>query len=64
MEEDKQKDIFVKVKVGDPNNAYIDDSNNCIIFNINDDFSNYEQSKYRIDYNSYDTYTESKEFNN
>lgn len=39
------------VKIGDPNNAYIEEDGKCITFKIDSDFTDmdYDQSKYNID---------------
>ena len=39
------------IKIGDPNNAYIEDDGKCITYKIDSDFTehDYDQSKYEID---------------
>ena len=39
------------IKIGDPNNAYIEDDGNCIVYKIESDFTenDYDQSKYTVD---------------
>ena len=39
------------IKIGDPNNAYIEDDSNCIVYKIEDDFTTneYDQSKYALE---------------
>lgn len=39
------------IRLGDPNNAYIDDDGMCITFKIDSDFTNcdYDQTKYTVD---------------
>lgn len=52
------------IRIGDPNNAYVDDDGMCITFKIDSDFTDcdYDQTKYTIDNdNTITNYTETTE---
>lgn len=45
------EDNRILVKIGDPNNAYVEEDGKCITFKIDSDFTgvDYDQSKYNFD---------------
>lgn len=59
MEEIKENSTNDKIiiTIGDPSNAFIDEDDDCILFNINKDLNDYNIDKYNKNIKNYSCYT-------
>ena len=55
----------MKIKIGDPNNAYVEEDGKYIVFEIKDDFTHddYNQEKYNLSNCTVTNYTDTTDSN-